>query len=155
MSEENVEKVRRLYPGTFDLAIALADPRALDAVRTLFEPLADPDFETVTVPGQVPLTGAGAEDPSQPIFHGLEGFVSAFREWLTAWESWVATATEIIDVDENRVLVLLDIKARSKTHQVEMPIEGANLWTLRDGRLARLELFFDQAEALEAAGLQE
>ena len=39
----------------------------------------------------------------------------------------MATPTDFIDVDENRVLVMLDVRARSKTHQVEMPIEGANL----------------------------
>ena len=65
------------------------------------------------------------------------------------------TATDFIDVDENRVLVVLDVRARSKTHQVKMPIEGANLLTLRDGRLARLELFLERAQALEAAGLSE
>jgi hypothetical protein len=35
------------------------------------------------------------------------------------------------------------------------PIRDANLHTLRDRKLARVELFFDQAEALEAAGLRE
>ena len=62
---------------------------------------------------------------------------------------------EFIDVDENRVLALMEIRGRSKTHQVEMPIEAANLWTLRDRKVARLELFLDQTEALEAAGLRE
>ena len=36
-----------------------------------------------------------------------------------------------------------------------MPVEGANLLTLKDGRLARVELFFDRSQALEAAGLRE
>ena len=62
---------------------------------------------------------------------------------------------DFIDVDENRVLALFEVRARSKTHQVEMPIEAANLWTLRDRKVARLELFLDQAEALEAAGLSD
>jgi ketosteroid isomerase-like protein len=155
MSEENVEVVRRLYPGTFDLVATLADPEGVEATRVAFEPLVHPDFETVTVPGQVPLSGVGAEDPSRPIFYGVDGFVDAFRDWFSAWESWVVTATDFIDVDENRVLALLDVRARSKTHQVEMPIEGANLVTVTDGRVARLELFFDREQALEAAGLRE
>jgi hypothetical protein len=62
---------------------------------------------------------------------------------------------EFIDADADRVLVMVDVLARSKTHQVEMPIEGANLLTFREERLARLELFFDRAQALEAAGLRE
>ncbi len=155
MSEENVEIVRRLYPGPVDLVATVGGPDGFETTRAAFEPLVPPDFETVTVPGQVPLSGAGAENPSRPIFHGMDGFVNAFRDWLSAWESWVVTATDFINVDENRVLVMLDIRARSKTHQVEMPIEGANLWTLSNGKLARLELFFDRDRALEAAGLRE
>jgi hypothetical protein len=113
------------------------------------------DFETVAVPGAIPLSDPAAEDPTQPTFSGMDGFRGAFLDWLSAWESWVVTATNFIDVDENRVLVLLDVRARSKTHQVEMPIEGANLLTLRDGKLARIELFFKRAQAREAAGLRE
>jgi hypothetical protein len=94
--------------------------------------------------------------PLGPLVHSdMDGFRGAFLDWLSAWESWVVTATNFIDVDENRVLVLLDVRVRSKTHQVEMPIEGANLLTLRDGKLARIELFFKRAQARETAGLRE
>jgi hypothetical protein len=58
-------------------------------------------------------------------------------------------------MDENRVLVMLDVRARSKTHQVEMPVEGANLLTIKDGRVARIELFLERSQALEAAGMSE
>jgi hypothetical protein len=43
---------------------------------------------------------------------------------------------------------------RSK-HGVELTLDGANLMTLRDGKLARLELFFKRESALAAAGLSE
>ncbi len=48
MSEENVEVVRRLFPGTVDLVATLADPGAFEATRVVFEPLVHPDFETVS-----------------------------------------------------------------------------------------------------------
>jgi hypothetical protein len=73
----------------------------------------------------------------------------------SAWDTWVVTAPDFIDVDQNRVLAVFDVRARSKTHQVEMPIEGASLITVIEGRVARLELFFDRERALEAAGLSE
>ena len=152
MSQENVEIARRLFPGEVDVVAVLADRKALDAT---LGPLVQPDFETVTVPGQVPVSGAGAQDASRPVLRGLDGFVSGFGDWLSAWETWVVTPTDFIDVDENRVLVMLDIRARSKTHQVEMPVEGANLLTIKDGRLARVELFFERGQAREAAGLSE
>ena len=157
MSQQNVEIVRRFYPGSVDMVATIADPETFEAVRVAWEPLVHRDFETV-VAGEVLLAGS-AEIPggsSRPVTHGWDGFASAFRDWLSAWESWVITTpTDFIDVDENRVLALFEVRARSKTHQVEMPIEVANLWTLRDRKVARLELFLDQEEALEAAGLEE
>jgi|SRR5215204_1826159 len=157
MSQENVEIVRRLYREGVDMVAAIADPRGFEDTRAAWESLMHRDFETVTAAGQIPLPG-GEEMPegaSRPVTYGLDGFASAFREWLSAWESWVVTPTDFIDVDENRVLVLIDVRARSKTHRVEMPIQGANLWTVSDRRITRLELFFDRPEALEAADLSE
>ena len=31
----------------------------------------------------------------------------------------------------------------------------ANVWTFRDGRVARIDIFNDRAQALEAVGLRE
>jgi hypothetical protein len=120
--------------------------------------LVHPDFETVIDPRyQMMLGDPGTDVPpgSPSISYGIDGFVSFFREWLSAWEGWLVTPTDFIDVDENRVLVVMEISARSKTQGVEMSFPGANLLTLRKGRLARLELFLRRAEALDAAGLSE
>jgi hypothetical protein len=155
MSQANVEVARRFVPESVDWVALLADPGALELARRAVEPMVRSDAETVTVPGQVPLEGGGSEDPSQPTYRGIDGFLSAFGDWLSAWESWVVTPSDFIDVDEERVLVLLEVRARSKTHQVEIPIEAANLLTLRDGKVARMELFFDRAQAHEAAGLSD
>ncbi len=154
-----MEIARRLYPvQPVDLVAVFSDPKLLDAARAQFEPLVHPDFETVNETSQLPLGGQDPEmrrDSSRPTSFGVEGFLAAWRDWLSAWESWVVTPAEFIDVDEERVLVLLDIRARSKRHQAEMPTESANLLTLRDGKLTRLELFLQREEALEAAGLSE
>jgi ketosteroid isomerase-like protein len=155
MAQENVELARRLYPGAVDYVTMLSTPEGLEALQAVSEAVMHPDYETVTVPGQVPLSGASAADPAQPTVHGLDGFVSAFRDWLSAWASWVVTATDFIDARDDRVLVLLDVRARSKTHGVEMPIEAASLLTIRDGMVTRIELFFDRAQAREAAGPTE
>jgi hypothetical protein len=159
VSQENVELARRLYPGPVDVAVALSDPQIFEAIRVEIEPLVHPDFETVGDPTYIFRAGGTGveivEGSSRITAHGIDGFASFFRDWLSAWESWVATPIDFIDVDESRVLVVLDIRARSKTAQVEVPIEGANLLTLRDGKVARVELFLRREEALQAAGLSE
>jgi len=115
MSRKNVELARRLYPlypETVDYVWLFSTPHGLEALRLASEAVMHPDYETVTVPGQVPLSGANAAGPAQPRVQGLDGLVSGFRDWLSAWETWEVSATDFIDTDD-RVLVLLDVRARS------------------------------------------
>jgi hypothetical protein len=153
MSEQNLELARRLFPGSVDLVASISSPETL---RAVLEPLVDPQFETVAAPGQLPLTDAGAmsADPSsRPTYYGIDGFLAGFRDWLSTWVSWTVTPEELIVVDDRRVLALIGVTARSKTHGVEMPIEAANLLTFEAGRLTRLELYFKRAHARAATGL--
>jgi hypothetical protein len=157
MSQENVEIARRLYLtlGSVDLVPTLADRGTLGAVREAFEPFVHRDFETLADSRYQMMLGVETGEEGRSAAYGIDGLIDFWREWLSAWESWIPTPTEFIDVDADRVLVLLDVRAHSKTHGVEVPLDGANLLTLRDGKLARLELFMRRTDALEAAGLSE
>ena len=153
MSQENVELAKRLYPGVVDIVPILAEPAAWIA---LAEPLVHPRFETV---GQgLAMSSGGLEAAQESIrrsVYGIQGFIDVWRDFLGAWDSWVITPAQVLDVDDERVLVLLDIRARSKTHGVEIPIAAANLLTFQEEKLTRLELFNTQSEAFEATGLSE
>jgi ketosteroid isomerase-like protein len=153
MSEENVEVAKALFPAPWDMTALFATPKALNAARAQFEPLVQPDFVTVHDPKAIAL-GVGTPT-GDGISEGIDGFIAIWRDYLSAWESWVVTATDFVDVDDERVLVLMTFGGRSKTHGVELTLDGANLLTLRDGKLARLALFFQRKDALEAAGLSE
>jgi hypothetical protein len=152
VSQENIELAKRFYPGTFDVAQLIEQPQLLAG----FEALVEPDFEMV---GEAlgmeayAIDAATPDDITRRTARGLDGFVDMWRTFLAAWQSWVITATEFVDVDDTRVLVLLDIRGRSKTHGVEIPIDSANVLTFRTGRLVRLELFTNRDAAYEAAGL--
>ncbi len=153
MSKENVEIARTLYPGEIDLVAAFADPKLLAEV---FAGVIHPDFEAVFEARNIPMGPAGLEpvgDMRQPTVRGINALIQAWQEWLSAWEAWVIEPTDFREAGGERVLVLMRVRARSKTHKVEMPLEGANLLTIRDKQVARLEMFLDQNEALEAAGL--
>jgi hypothetical protein len=151
MPQKNLDVARAIYPGEVDLVIAFAQPELIDQLR----PLVHPDFEGIFEARSIPmgLAGMASGDEPQPTARGFDALLASWRDWLSAWETWVITPTEFVEVDDERVLVLMSVRARSKTHQVEMPLEGANLLNIRGGKLARLEMFLDESDALEAAGL--
>jgi ketosteroid isomerase-like protein len=62
---------------------------------------------------------------------------------------------EIEDIVEagDRVLVTLHQRARGRGSAVEVEIDTSNVYTFRDGKVFRIELFTDREPALEAAGL--
>lgn len=76
------------------------------------------------------------------------------REWLSPWEHWQVEAEEYVAAGE-RVVVMCRYTGRGKGSGVSVDSRGAHLWTLRDGKAARLEIFSSRARALQAAGLSE
>ena len=159
MSEENVEVTRRIYPeGPVDLVAVFSDPALLAAMRAGAEPYTHSDLEMVGGASQVPLgdqAGLKQGDSTRPTSIGIDGFIAGWADWLSAWESWVADAVDFTDVGGDRVLVTIDIQARSKTGGVAVSFVGANLLTFRDGKVKRIEIFTGREEALQAAGLSE
>jgi hypothetical protein len=152
MSEENVELARGFFPpGPFDLVLLLDDENLREASVALVHPEFEMVGEALAMEG---VEGTTDLDTARRAVRGVDGFVQGWREFLAAWETWVVTPTEFIDVDDERVIVLLDIRARSATHQVEIPIDAANLMSFQDGKLLRLELFSTRAAAFDAAGLE-
>ena len=151
MSEANLETAKALFAAPIDMCAAFATPATLDAARAHFEPLFHPDFETVHDPRAAGL-GIG-QSPGEGVSNGIDGFIALWQDYLSAWESWVVTPAGFMDVDDQRVLVLLSYQGRSKTHGAEIALDGGNVLTLRNGRVARVELFFNRLDALEAVRL--
>jgi ketosteroid isomerase-like protein len=76
------------------------------------------------------------------------------REWLSPWEDWRCEAEEFVLAGEC-VVVLTRYTGRGKESGVEVDTRGAHLWTMRDGKAVRLEVFSSRAKALEAAGVRK
>ncbi len=137
MSQENVEIVRR---ATEILSDAYKSGEATDDLLALCAP----DFQM---------------DASRRVFnpatyHGHAGLRRAILEISEAWEDFREENERLIDVGD-QVLVLQTIAGRGRASGVEVRAPGALIWTLRDGLVTQVETFPDQAEALQAVGLEE
>jgi ketosteroid isomerase-like protein len=90
--------------------------------------------------------------PGAGTYRGHDGVRKALDSWFEVW-AWMHV--EIVDVveAEDRVMVTLRQRAKGKGSEVEVEIESFNVYTVRDGKLTRLELYTERESALEAAGL--
>jgi hypothetical protein len=132
-------------------------------------PYLDPDFEAVRATRDDALTAALVEaaavsfrDDVECVFRGLiggertytgfEGFRAAFADWLAPWATYRNEVEEAIDCGD-RVLVLYDVFGRLEGSPAEVKLRGGDIYTLRDGKIARIE-FCRRAQALKAVGLE-
>jgi ketosteroid isomerase-like protein len=100
-----------------------------------------PDIEFVT---------AGIDERT---YLGHEGVREGWYDFLSAWRDFRVEAEEIVDIGDGRYLVFVRLVGRGKESSVPIEAEVANIITMRDGRIARQEQYWDRDEARRAAGL--
>ena len=92
--------------------------------------------------------------PDQPVLHGVEE-MRAFRD-AGPWGSSISFAPErFIDVDDERVLVLVRATASGEQSGTPVVADLAHELTLRDGLVVRVRVHPSHAQALKAAGLED
>jgi uncharacterized protein len=133
VGSENVELLRTLY-------------RRWERGELVTVDAFDPEVEFVRIGSDYP--GLAGE------WRGLDEMWVAIVDWLRSWEHLRVEAERFYDLDD-RVLVLSRETARGKHSGVLMDHEIGDLFTLRDGKIVRWENYWERAEALRAAGLQQ
>ena len=132
MSRENVDLVRSLYAAWERGDFSSAE-------------WAHPEIEWVI-----------ADGPTPGSWTGLAGMLESSRDLMDVWENYRARADEYRQLDDERVLVLIQYSGRGKTSGLElgqMGAEGAHLFHLRDGKVTRFVRYLDRKRALADLGL--
>ena len=132
MSQENVETLRAAYEAF--------SRRGWDALTRI----AHPDFE-LKVPDRFPVAGT---------YRGPEEARRFFAEFLEPFDEVIVEPERFFE-QGNRIVVFLLLRHRPKASSAVADIRIGHLWTMRDGKVARLEIFPEREEALEAVGLSE
>ena len=92
--------------------------------------------------------------PEQQVYEGVDGTGAFLSEWMDAWEDWELELEALHDAGD-RVVALVHQRGRSKEGGMPVEMSFAQVFTFRDGKQARMEMYSDRNEALEAAGLRE
>ena len=140
MSQENVEFLEGLFAGAKEM-----DKRTLlDALPELIAQTCDPEIEWV-------------EDPRRAdrrVYRGHEGVRESFERWLENFEEYGFEIERMVDCGD-RVLVHAREEGRASLSGGIVSQRIYAVYTFRDGKVARYEEFYEEQDALEAAGLRE
>jgi uncharacterized protein len=92
------------------------------------------------------------ELPGGGVHRGREAVLADLAAQGEAWESRTAMPDEIIPAGD-KVVVFVRGSGIGKVSGAEVQIDVVHVWTLRDGRVTRIEAFLDRKAALRAAGV--
>jgi ketosteroid isomerase-like protein len=132
MSQENVEVVRHI--------LGLWNAGGV-------EPKRRPEFFDPEL--RMDLRGRKINPAVYDGYEGLDRFASDVAE---VWDRFSVELVELIDADP-RVVSVMQVTGRGQGSGIEVESLLAWVWTLRDGRVLRVEGDFDRDSALGAAGL--
>ena len=107
--------------------------------RAMLE-LVDPDVVVTQFPDQ----------PDARPYHGHEGMLRAISSWLETWDDYSIEARDSKEFGDN-VFVALHQRGRGKASGVELEADVFFVYTVRDGKIVRWQMFPSEKDALEAA----
>lgn len=132
-SNENVELLRRFYESF--------NQGDLDSVLEL----CTDDVEVYKNPEVVDMVAALTPRGQGPVAQYLRG-------WLDSWSEYNARPEEFLQSGEE-VAALTQLHARGKNSQFDIDVDMADVFTVRDGRIASFRLYIRRSDALGSLGI--
>ena len=127
----------------------------LDLVKSIFAEWERGDFSSVDwADPEIEFVMIGGLGEERSI--GRDEMGRAWAAMLSAWEELRADPEEFRELEDGRVLVLLRNTGRGKGSGIELDeisARNANVFTIRDGKVTNLKLYWDRDTALADLGL--
>jgi ketosteroid isomerase-like protein len=128
---------------TYRLIEDLQAEQHAEAFDSAFRDYLDEDFE---------LSPPAVYPEGEQLFKGREGLERWIASTAEVWDEWRFEPERFVEADD-QVLALVRLMARGSASGVRLDRDTAHVWTVRDGRVTRCDVYLDRSEALEALGL--
>ena len=92
--------------------------------------------------------------PEQQTYKGIEEARRFIRDWTAAFDDWNIEVLALHDAGGDKVVGVVRQRGRSKATGLPVDMLYAQVFTIRDGKQIRLEMYADPDEALKAVGLE-
>jgi ketosteroid isomerase-like protein len=84
---------------------------------------------------------------------GHDAVRASLERWKGEWDDYEMLPEEFEQLGD-RVVVVVNFRARGRASGIEVDGRLYDVYTLRDGKIVRMDQFTQRSEAREAAGLQ-
>jgi ketosteroid isomerase-like protein len=89
-------------------------------------------------------------------FRGREHYKRFLADLDQGWEGGgTGVIKEVFPVGDDRVVARGEWGGKGRASGIDLRSSLTSIYTVRHGKISRIDFFFDHAEALEAAGLSE
>ena len=88
------------------------------------------------------------------VVYGNDAVLANYKRWNEAWEGAETTLEEVIGRGD-RVFLTVRFQGRGRASGIEVDTRLYEVYTLRDGKVLRIDEYEHRADALQAAGLSE
>ena len=87
--------------------------------------------------------------------YGHPGVLEAFSIWPEQWDEYRIDPPHLLADPGDFVVAKARTRGRGKQSVIEVEMQFAFLFTIRDGKITEWQIFVSEDQALEAAGLGE
>jgi ketosteroid isomerase-like protein len=145
MSDDKVEIVRRVYEEGGPIALPLSPDEERELLDRMFSEYYVERVE-VRMPPDYP--------EGEQLLYGRQGMERLLAMLRDSWTVFRFETERFIDAGD-RVAVFIRVVAEGGASGLPTERRTAHVWTVRDGRLASIQIYRDRDEALEALGLTD
>src|SRR5919106_1537949 len=115
MSQENVELVKAM--------ITAAQRGDWDAAMEAFDPNVELDQSRM---------------PDGGTYTGSRGVWTFYEKWFGSWEEFRFESEGVIPAPDGRVISLIRVSGRGKGSGIDVAMESADVYTLRNGKVVQM-----------------
>ena|SRR5437870_4754744 len=133
MSEENHEVITRMYSAW--------NSGNMDALTDVFD-------------AEVEVRPALSTFLASSVYRGREGVAAWYAETFEPWVEMTVEPKRFLDAGE-RTVVVVGLHARVSGGEVDLEGEIAQVITIRDGRIVKLDGYDEPEAALNAVGVEQ
>jgi ketosteroid isomerase-like protein len=127
-----------------DLVLMFRTVGAMEDLRRTLGEIAAPDLVTLMIGAERGLTGT---------FHGVEGFIEAWRDFTETFDRLHSEITDLREAGPNVVYGETRQVGITATAGVEIDYKAAAVFRFAEDKLQQAEFHLDRAAARKAAGM--